>query len=84
MTGNTRLYEAVRALATMDRSAKERMDIAIMNLKNINKMEHSINDQTWKKIENLLKKLVNSDLADEYEKNSAEILGIWLETMKET
>jgi len=45
-------------------------------------MEHSINDQTWEKIETLLKKLVDSDLADEYEKNSAEILGIWLETMK--
>jgi len=46
MTGNIRLYEAVRALATMDSSAKDRMNIAIMNLKNINKMEHSINDQT--------------------------------------
>jgi hypothetical protein len=80
MIGNTRLYSAVHALATMSASAKERMEVALKNLSVISEYEHDINPELWTRIQTLTQTAQASNNEENFRKNAEEVISIWLET----
>lgn len=82
MIGNTRLYAATLALATMDSSAKDRMEVAIKNLSVIRESEHDIDHKRWKRIQAVIANSHTSSNETIFKKQAEEIISIWLETIK--
>lgn len=82
MIGNTRLHAAILALATMDSSAEDRMEVAIKNLSVIRESEHDIDHQQWDRIQAVIANSHTSSNETMFKKQAEEIISIWLETIK--